>query len=170
MYRCLYFCVFVSLLASCSPRLFSREQVSREFRHDEESDSVSLQRLVDKNVREQLQHQLELSEWIDQVTVRERLSDPDTAGRQHVTERTTTTMSRHTSAAAGTSVLKEEHLREQTDSTHAKREDSSLLKEEEERVTGEVKGWMPWYVYVAALLVAGIVGLILAKNRLKGII
>lgn len=148
--------------------MFSREQVSREFRHDEASDSVSLRRLVDKTVREQLQHQLELSEWMEQVTVCERLSEPDTNGQQHVTDRTTTTTSRHTEAAAGTSVQTEEHLQEHTDSTHAKKEDSSMLKEEEETVTGQVKGWMPWYVYVAALVVAVIVGLILAKTRLKG--
>jgi hypothetical protein len=166
MRRYLFFvCLF--FLAACSPRNFSREQVTRDFRHDETSDSMALQRLVDKAVQEQLEQHMDLREWTDQVTVRERFSEPDTNGQQYVTERTTTTKSSHSEASAGTEYKRKEQVHEDIDSTHVAAAESTLYKEDEESVRGEVKGWSPWYVVVIALVAGAIIGFILCLKGIK---
>lgn len=155
-----YVCLFA--LAACSPRNFSGGQVARAFERHTSIDSASFRSLVDRMVHEELQKHLDIREWMDQTIVKEILSAPDSAGVQHVIERTTTTQSNRKETAASVSQSKEEKILEQADSTVVHSSDSTLMKEEEKTFEKEVKGWMPWYVYAAALCVAVLLGAILA--------
>ena len=151
--------IFVCLLvlAACSPR-FSREQTSRTTQLETKTDSSALTKHIETSVNEQSQQQLETHEWTEQVTVWEQLSQPDTNGVQYVTLRSTTTTSKHSETSAGASFNRAEQQLQQLDSTSIEKGESALLKEEEEKVIGGVKGFMPWYVYVAALIAALVVG------------
>lgn len=147
--------IFVCLLvlAACSPR-FSREQTSRTTQLETKTDSSALTKHIETAVNEQSQQQLETHEWTEQVTVWEQLSQPDTNGVQHVTQRTTTTTSRHAETSAVASFNRAEQQLQQLDSTSVEKGESALMKEEEEDVTGDVKGFVPWYEFVAALIAA----------------
>lgn len=155
-----YVCLFA--LAACSPRNFSGGQVARAFSHDGNIDSASFRSLVDRMVHEELQKRLDIREWMDQTIVKETLSAPDSAGVQHVIERTTTTQSGRKETSATVSQAKDEKTLEQSDSTVLHSSDSTMMKEEEQTFEREVKGWLPWYVYAAALCVAVLLGAILA--------
>ena len=160
--------IFVCLLvlAACSPR-FSREQTSRTTQLETKTDSSALTKHVETSVNEQSQQQLEKHEWTEQVTVWEQLSQPDTNGVQYVTLRSTTTTSKHSEASAGASFNRSEQQLQQLDSTSIEKGESALMKEEEENVTGDVKGPMPWYVYAAALIAALVVGFFMGVSIKK---
>ena len=158
-----YVCLFA--LAACSPRNFSGGQVARAFSHEAAVDSAAFRSLVDRMVHEELQKQFDIREWMEMTTVRETLSAPDSSGRQYVTERTTTTQSGRKEASATITQAKEERVLEQADSTVLHASDSTLLKEEEKTFERLVKGWMPWYIYVAALVGAIVIGLFLARRK-----
>lgn len=155
--------VFVAL-AACSPSYFSGGQVARAVSQETYTDSSSFHRLVDRIVSEELQKKLEVREWEETVNVTETLSQPDSTGKQHVTERTTARISRRKDTSAGVTQTKDEVLQERTDSTHKTDMSSSMLKEEERYMQKENNGFMPWYVYVAALVGAVIVGFILGMK------
>lgn len=154
-------------MAACSPLHYQREQVARTFSWDESTDSTSLCRLIDRVVHEELQNQLDISEWMNGVTVVETLSSPDSAGAQHVTERATTTFSKRRETSSSTAHTKGEKEVERTDSTSVKASSSELEKEEETHVKGRVDGWMPWYVYAVCLICAVVVGIGMALHGKK---
>ena len=162
-----FVCLFA--LAACSPRLYHGEQVARASTNVEDVDSSHLQQLVDKVVQEEVQKQLSLQEWTEQTQVREVLSSPDSSGKQHVTERTTTTTSKHSQASAQTSHVKNEQVKEQKDSTSFTQETSSSFIEKIEVTDAKVKGSLPWYWYVVlvAIIGAAIVGFYLGVRKKK---
>ena len=149
-FQSFFVCAFV--LAACSPRYYHGEQVARTLSQAETYDSTYLRRYIDRLVQEELQKRLDIQEWSQLVSVTELLSDPDSAGVQHVTERTTTTASHHSQTSAGSSWAKSEGTVAQLDSGKTQSSSSAILHEEKEEKTGEVKGWMPWYMYIAGLI------------------
>ena len=167
MYRLysVFLCVFV--LAACSPRYFSGEQVARTLDLQQQVDSASFKSMVDRVVHDELQKQLEVREILDQTSVKETLSAPDSTGAQYVMERTTTTTSRKSKTSAGVSQTKDEQVHEKKDSTARKASEILYIGEEENKFSKEVKGWCPWYIYVAALVAAVLIGFILAVRGKK---
>ena len=159
-FQSFFVCAFV--LAACSPRYYHGEQVARTLSQAETYDSTYLRRYIDRLVQEELQKRLDIQEWSQLVSVTELLSDPDSAGVQHVTERTTTTASHHSQTSAGSSWAKSEGTVAQLDSGKTQSSSSAILHEEKEEKTGEVKGWMSWYMYIAGLICAVIVGIVIA--------
>jgi len=136
--------------------------VARTLSQAETYDSTYLRRYIDRLVQEDLQKRLDIQEWSQLVSVRELLSAPDSAGVQHVTERTTTTSSHHSQTSAGSSWAKNEETVAQLDSGKTQSSSSAILHEEKKEKTGEVKGWMPWYMYIAGLICAVVVGIVIA--------
>lgn len=130
-------------------------------------DSASFRRLIDRVVHDELQKQLDIREWMQAVTVNEKLSQPDSTGAQHVTERTTTTFSGGKETSSVVSHTKDEKNQDRVDSTSVHAANSVMEKKEETIVAGKVEGWMPWYVYVAALVAAVIVGFVVAVRCKK---
>lgn len=167
MRRLYSFFVCLLVLAACSPRFYQREQVARTFSQDETMDSASFRRLIDRVVHDELQKQLDIREWMQAVTVNEKLSKPDSTGAQHVTERTTTTFSGGKETSSVVAHTKDEKNQERVDSTSVHAATSVMEKEEETIVAGKVEGWMPWYVYAAALVAAVIVGFVVAVRSGK---
>lgn len=159
-FQSFFVCAFV--LAACSPRYYHGEQVARMLSQAETYDSTYLRRYIDRLVQEELQKRLDIQEWSQLVSVTELLSDPDSAGVQHVTERTTTTASHHSQTSAESSWAKSEGTVAQLDSGKTQSSSSAILHEEKEEKTGEVKGWMPWYMYIAGLICAVVVGIVIA--------
>ena len=153
-----FVCFFA--LAACSPRMYHGEQVARASTDVEKTDSSHLQQIVDRMVQEEVQKQLNLQEWIEQTQVREVLSDPDSSGRQHVTERTTTTTTKHSQASANTTQVKNEQVKEQKDSTAINLEKDSSFIEKREEFDAKGKAGPPWYLYVVALIGVAIVAFI----------
>ena len=138
MRRFYLFFVCLCLWAACSPRYYHGEQVSRAFSQEQSFDSASFRQLIDRVVHDELQKQLDICEWTAGTTVNEKLSQPDSTGAQHVTERTTTTFSKRSETSASTSHTKDEKHQEQVDSTRTKSSDSLEKKEEEKTVSAEV--------------------------------
>lgn len=166
MRRCIFsfFCVFA--LASCSPKVYSSAQDVRAFESGRQSDSVSLSRLVDSRLELYFEHHLERAAELQQETVTERLSDPDSTGRQWVEERSTTrSVARSQTTSGGVSSQSAQLIR-QEDST-AVRDTASVseLETHEESSVTPARKWLPWYVYVGALLVALVLGFILGLRR-----
>ena len=158
MYRLysVFLCVFV--LAACSPRNFSGEQVARTYGYQGTADSASFKSMVDRLVHEELEKHLEIRDLMEQTSVKETLSAPDSTGAQYVMERTTTTTSKKSKTTAGSSQKKEEEVHEKKDSTAKQASEILYINEEQKKISGEVKGWCPWYIYVAALVAAVVIG------------
>ena len=167
MYRLYSFFVCAIVLAACSPRNFSGEQVARTLDLQQQVDSASFKSMVDRVVHEELQKQLEVREILDQTSVKETLSAPDSTGSQYVMERTTTTTSKKSKTTAGTSQKKEEEVHEKKDSTAKQASEILYINEEQKKISGEVKGWCPWYIYVAALVGAIVLGFMLYRHGKK---
>ena len=167
MFRLYSFFVCAIVLAACSPRNFSGEQVARTYGYQGSLDSASLKSMVDHMVHEELQQQLEIRELLEQTSVKETLSAPDSTGAQYVLERTTTTTSKKSKTSAGTSQTKDEEVHEKKDSTAKQASEILYINEEEKKFTGEVKGWCPWYIYVAALVAAVVLGFMLYRHGKK---
>ena len=158
MYRLYLFFVCLCVLAACSPRF--GEQVAKTFSQESMVDSAYVSRMVDRLVREELQRRLDVNMWTQGEIVKETLSEPDSTGAQHVTERTTATHSGRIQASASSSHTKDEKDHAQVDSSHVRASDAMEIKEEETKVTGKVDGFMPWYVYVLSLVIGFLVGMV----------
>ena len=158
MYRLYSFFVCSVVLAACSPRNFSGEQVARTFDQEQQLDSSTMHHLVDQLVHEEIQKYIDIRELTDMTSVNEVFSEPDSTGKQHVKERTTTTISKRSQTSAGSTQKVEEQIHEEVDSTARHSSEITAITEEEKLVRGEVKGWLPWYIYVAALVAALVVG------------
>jgi cobalamin biosynthesis Mg chelatase CobN len=131
------------------------------------SDSTDVHKRLDSYTNEDIRQILDWSSSLEQVTVTEKFSAPDSAGNQFLTERTTTTSRRRQESSAQTSHTKDQKYQEQTDSTHTNSTESVVIKEEEKTISGDIKGWMPWYVYVIALFVLTVLAALLGCGLLK---
>ena len=161
------FFVCLLVLAACSPRSFSGGQVARTYSSQTESDSTDVHKRLDSYSNEDIRQILDWSSSLEQVTVTEKFSAPDSAGNQFLTERTTTTSRRRQESSAQTTHTKDQKYQEQTDSTHTNSTESVAIKEEEKTISGDIKGWMPWYVYVIALFVLTVLAALLGCGLLK---
>lgn len=161
------FFVCLSAIAACSPRHYHGEQTAVALTQEQSSENSYLQKWMEQYVHQALQEWKSMQEWTDQVSVREVLSDPDSTGAQHVKERVTTTTTHHSEALAGSSRETQTQVKQQTDSTEVKEAGSVIYTEQKKVVNGEVKGFMPWYVYAAALCGAILVGIVLYAKRGK---
>ena len=161
------FFVCLLVLAACSPRSFSGGQVARTYSSQTESDSTDVHKRLDSYSNEDIRQSLDWSSSLEQVTVTEKFSAPDSVGHQFLTERTTTTTKGRTESSAQTSHTKDQKYQEQTDSTHTNSTESVAIKEEEKTISGDIKGWMPWYVYVIALFVLTVLAALLGCGLLK---
>lgn len=150
------------VLAACSPLHYSSEQVARTYSSELLEDSVSVRRMVDRLIQEKLQEQLDIRELQDGTIVREEFSPPDSAGNQHLVSRETTTFSKKKSTSAQKAKSFEEKEAVQVDSTQERKKASIIYIDEEKTVKGAKDGWLPWYIYVAALVVAVLLGAVLA--------
>jgi cobalamin biosynthesis Mg chelatase CobN len=141
--------------------------VARTYSSQTESDSTDVHKRLDSYSNEDIRQSLDWSSSLEQVTVTEKFSAPDSAGNQFLTERTTTTSRRRSESSAQTSHTKDQKYQEQTDSTHTNSTESVAIKEEEKTISGDIKGWMPWYVYVIALFVLTVLAALLGSGLLK---
>ena len=162
-YISFFVCLFA--LAACSPLHYSGEQTARAVYLDSSSDSASFRKIVDQLVHEELQKRIDILEWTEQTTVEETLSSPDSTGAQHVTKRSTTTLSKHTQASAESIQSRDTQYRAQTDSVCQTSTVSYIEKEEEKSVRGYVDRIIPWYVWPLLFIAAAIIGLFLWKNK-----
>ena len=162
--------IFVCLLvlAACSPRL-CREQTSRTHLQEHSSDSLAVTKHTESTTSEDSQSRLEKHEIFDRITTWEQLSKPDSTGAQYVTVRGTSTTHSASSVRHKSSASKQEKQLEQEDSTNVSSSSSELEKEEEKSVApaDNKKSSWPWYVYVASMLVAFIIGLVLGLRKRK---
>lgn len=170
MRQCIFsfFCVFA--LASCSPKIVSGVQEVRALETDRSRDSVAVARWVDERMNLWQERTIERTEDEQTETVREVFSAPDTAGRQWVVERSTTRTESGASTRAGSITRHEQQTAAHTDSVAVA--DTSRLEAAEIREEIEAKGksgasWMPWYVYLSALLLAAICGFLLGLRGNK---
>ena len=172
MRRCIFsfFCVFL-VLGSCSPKVYSGAQDVQAFQSSAASDSTRLERLVDERVEARLSQYLERHAELEQETVSERLSAPDSAGRQYVEERSTTRSVARSKTTAGSFSEQIGQTVQQTDSVVV-RDTAAVaeIQEHQEDSAGPARRpWMPWYVYVAGLVVAALIGLLLGIKLEKKI-
>lgn len=161
MRKCIFsiFCVFA--LVSCSPKILSGKQDISAFEQTAAIDSAQLRRIIDERMEAYFSSWMEKDAEQQSETVREVFSEPDSTGRQHVTERSTTRTSGRTRTTAQSSAGKAEQTIRVTDSLSVR--DTSSVAELEEHQKQEIKshtGWA-WYEYLAGLLVAAIIGLII---------
>ena len=162
MRKCIFsiFCVFA--LVSCSPKILSGKQDVSAFEQTAAIDSVQLRRIIDERMEAYFSSWMEKDAEQQSETVREVFSEPDSTGRQHVTERSTTVTSGRTRTTAQSNAAKAERTIQATDSVAVR--DTSRVAELEEHKEQEIKGgstWLPWYAYAAGLLVAVIIGIVL---------
>ena len=165
MRRLFSFFVCICVLAACSPLRYSGEQTARTVSVESGHDSASIHRLVDQLVHDELQQRLDIREWMEQTTVEETFSDPDSAGAQHVIKRSTTTFSKRSKTSAENTQAKDEKYQEQVDSVRKKATVSYIEKEEENKVLAEAKRFVPWYVWPVLLVGAMILGLWMARRK-----
>lgn len=168
MRRCIFliFCVFFAL-ASCSPKVYSGVQEVRAFESTALSDSATLRRLVDERMEAYFERTMKKASELRQEIVRERLSDPDSSGRQYVLERSTTRSTARSSSVASSVSSRQEQIIQQTDSVAVR--DSAVVAAVNEKRETVVKGnraW-PWYAYVAGLLVAVVIGFVMGLRGRK---
>lgn len=161
------FFVCLLVLTACSPRSFSWGQVVRTSSSQTEADSMAVHKKLESYTNEDIWQSLDWSSYLEQVTVTEKLSAPDSAGHQFVIERSTTTTTKRSESSAQETHTKEQQLQEETDSTSSYKAASLLIMEEKKTVSGDVKGWMPWYVYVVGLFFFTLLGALLGLGLLK---
>lgn len=167
MNRLYSFFVCMVVLAACSPRVVSGEQVAKTVTIEATVDSASIKEMVDRLVREEMQRKLDISELLNQTTTREVFTAPDSSGAQHLQERITTTLSRQKNTSAGSSYAKSDEVHAKVDSSAIKTSDSLYVREERIAIKEKRKGSMPWYIYVAGLLAAMVMGFLLAVRGKK---
>lgn len=170
MRRCIVFlCCFLALTA-CSPRSFTGERAVRTYTLSDTADSASVRRWLDRAVRESMEQHVQTVFDFDAVTVRETLSAPDSTGAQYVTSTSTTRSRGRSVSTSGTESAREERISEGADSTAVSSTHGEALTERRERISGEVRGWLPWYVYLLGLVGAVVIGCwiaIHARGKLK---
>lgn len=152
-----FLCYFLALTA-CSPRSFSGERAVRTYSLSDTADSAAVRRWLDKAVQESMEQHVRTVFDFDAVTVRETLSAPDSTGAQYVTSTSTTHARGRSVSEAGTETSREEKISGGMDSTAVASTHGEALTERRDQIGGEVRGWLPWYVYVIALVGALIIG------------
>lgn len=165
MRRYLLFFVCILAFASCAALRYDAAQEAKTVSIDSSADSASYRRMIDQIVHDELQNRLDIQEWVEQTTVTETLSAPDSTGAQHVTQRRTTTLSKRKQTSAEIAQTTEEKYQEQLDSTRQQATVSYLEKEEEKVVKAKKENSIPWYVYIVALVGAALVGLYLCRHK-----
>lgn len=167
MRRCIvYLCVFLALTA-CSPKSISGERAVRTSSTIERVDSSSLKSWLEKAVRETMNQHLRKDVGFESVTVVETLSAPDSSGSQHVTSKATTRSKGRSVITSGAEVVRDESIAEKKDSSSTSSVTGEAFIEDKSKMSGNVSGWMPWYVYLAGLVGALLVGLVLAVRGNK---
>lgn len=158
MRRCIVFLCYFLALTACSPKNFSGERAVRTYSLSETADSAAVLRWLDKAVRESVEQHVQTVFDFDAVTVRETLSAPDSTGSQYVTSTSTTHSRGRSVSTSGTESAREERISEGTDSTAVSSTHGEAITERREKISGEVRGWIPWYVYVIGLIGAIVIG------------
>ena len=159
MRRCIVFLCYFLALTACSPKNFSGERAVRTYSLSETADSAAVLRWLDKAVRESVEQRVQTVFDFDAVTVRETLSAPDSTGAQYITSTSTTHSRGRSVSTSGTESAREERISEGTDSTAVSSTHGEAITERRENISGEVRGWIPWYVYVIGLIGAVVIGL-----------
>ena len=170
MRRCIVFLCYFLALTACSPKNFSGERAVRTYSLSETADSASVRRWLDKAVRESMEQHAQTVFDFDAVTVRETLSAPDSTGAQYVTSTSTTHARGRSVSTSGTESAREETVSGGTDSTAVSSTHGEDLTESREKISGEVRGWLPWYVYLLGFVGAVVIGpwiAIHARGKLK---
>ena len=167
MRRCVVFLCVSLALTACSPKHFSGEQAVRTFTVAERADSTSMKGWLERAVRECMEQHVRTSVDYESVTVTETLSTPDSCGRQHVTSVTTTRAKGSSVSSTGSASSREDVISAGKDSTVVSSGQVVAITEETRKVSGEVSGWMPWYVYVVSLVGAVLFGLWMFVIRKK---
>jgi cobalamin biosynthesis Mg chelatase CobN len=160
----------VFALASCSPKIVSGVQEVRALETDRSRDSVAVARWVDERMNLWQERTVERTEDQQTETVREVFSAPDTAGRQWVVERSTTRSESGASTRAGSVTRKAQQTTERTDSVavaDTSRVEAAEIREEVEKKADSRVSFIPWYVYLSALLLAVICGFLLGLRANK---
>ena len=156
-----FLCYFLALTA-CSPRSFSGERAVRTYSLSDTADSAAVRRWLDKAVQESVEQHVQTVFDFDAVTVRETFSAPDSTGAQYVTSKSTTRAQGRSVSTAGTESTRAEKVSGGMDSTAVASTHGEALTERREQIGGEVRGWLPWYVYVTVLVGAAVLGLVLS--------
>lgn len=159
--------VCLSVLAACSPLHYSSEQVARTYSQEQLADSAFVRRILDQMVKERMHEQMEVYELSDGTFVREQFSMPDSTGQQHLVIRETSTFSRKKNASSQKTHSAEIEQKEQEDSVQVRQKATITYIEEQKKTNARTDGWMPWYVYLAAIVVAVLLGVILAARKRK---
>lgn len=170
MRRCIVFLCYFLALTACSPKNFSGERAVRTYSLSETADSAAVLRWLDKAVRESVEQHVQTVFDFDAVTVRETLSAPDSTGAQYVTSTSTTHSRGRSVSTSGTESAREERISEGTDSTAVSSTHGEAITERREKISGEVRGWIPWYVYLLGPVGAVVIGCwiaIHARGKLK---
>ena len=157
MRRCIVFLCYFLALTACSPKNFSGERAVRTYTLSDTADSASVRRWLDRAVRESMEQHAQTVFDFDAVTVRETLSAPDSTGAQYVTSTSTTHARGRSVSTSGTESAREERISEGADSTAVSSTHGEALTERREQISGEVRGWLPWYVYVIGLVGAVVI-------------
>ena len=170
MRRCIVFLCYFLALTACSPKNFSGERAVRTYTLSDTADSASVRRWLDRAVRESMEQHAQTVFDFDAVTVRETLSAPDSTGAQYVTSTSTTHARGRSVSTSGTESSREERISEGADSTAVSTTHGEARTERREQISGEVRGWLPWYVYLLGLVGAVVIGCwiaIHARGKLK---
>jgi hypothetical protein len=133
MRKCIFSFFCVLALAACSPKTYSGVQEARASAHAQLYDSTAVSSWVRASIQEFIDEHFERVETLRTETVREILSAPDSAGRQHVVERSTThTVSgAHTQAGTSTQTIQQrEELRDSVAVADSIRTESAEIREE----------------------------------------
>ena len=157
MRKCIFSFFCVLALAACSPKTFSGVQEARASSHAQLYDSAAVSRWVNASLQEYIDKHFERVENIQTEIVREILSAPDSAGVQHVVERSTTHTVTGARTQAGSSSQKTQQLQERRDSVavaDSVRTESAEIREEFEKAPAKRAPWLPWYVCVGGLVAA----------------
>jgi cobalamin biosynthesis Mg chelatase CobN len=159
-------CYFLALTA-CSPKNFSGERAVRTYTLSDTADSASVRRWLDRAVRESVEQHVQTVFDFDAVTVRETLSAPDSTGAQYVTSTSTTHSRGRSVSTSGTESAREERISEGADSTAVSSTHGEALTESKEKISGAVRPWLPWYVYLLGLVGAVVIGCWIAIHHGK---
>ena len=164
MRKCIFSFFCVLALAACSPKIYSGVQEASASTHAQLYDSVAVSGWIRASLQEYIDQHFERVETLRTETVREVLSAPDSAGVQHVVERSTTHSVSGARTQAGSSTQKTQQLEERRDSVavaDSVKTESAEIREEFEEAPVKRAPWLPWYVYVCGLAVALLCGVYL---------
>lgn len=163
MRKCIFSFFCVLALAACSPKTYSGVQEARASAHAQLYDSTAVNRWINASIQEFIDKHFERVETLRTETVREVLSAPDSAGRQHVVERSTTHTVSGAHTQAGTSAQTIQQLEERRDSVAV----ADSLGTESSEIREEIKSGpsrdqvvtkLKWRAYVFGALVLVMLG------------